>query len=216
VSVISQLDRGCYEAPRAAALSGVPVRTVYWWAEHSIVVPSVSPVKAKLWSYGDLLTLRLVDWLRRPKDDGQHGVEIARTSMQEIRRALTALGDELWHVDAGVERPRIYVTRDGKIVVDRDTPRTLGGQGIVADLLDLFGPFDRGPDLRTPRPKLRIVPGKVAGEPHLQGSRLTTPTIAALDRRGYELDDIAALYPREDVEAIVEALDLERELAQAA
>ena len=58
---------GCYEAARAAALSGVPTRTVYDWATKGIVVPSVSPVQEKLWSFADLMSLRIVAWLREKK-----------------------------------------------------------------------------------------------------------------------------------------------------
>lgn len=57
---------GCYQAPRAAALSGVPRSTVYDWAVKGIVVPSISPEREKLWSYADLMALRIVSWLRHP------------------------------------------------------------------------------------------------------------------------------------------------------
>ena len=50
---------GCYEARRAAALSGVPVSTVYYWARQEIVVPTVSPTKQKLWA--EALVLRRLD-----------------------------------------------------------------------------------------------------------------------------------------------------------
>jgi uncharacterized protein (DUF433 family) len=68
-------------------------------------------------------------------------------------------------------------------------------------------------DLRAPRPRLRIVPGKVAGEPHLVGSRLTTRTVAALAARGFSAEQIAALYMHEDPAALAEAVELERSLA---
>ena len=63
---------GCYEAPRAAALAGVPVSTLYDWSRKGLVTPSISPVREKLWSYADLIQLRMVSWLRHPKeaDDG--------------------------------------------------------------------------------------------------------------------------------------------------
>ena len=87
------------------------------------------------------------------------------------------------------------------------------------ETLDLLVPFrdgsSRGPDLRRPRPLLRIVPGKCSGEPHLLGTRLTTIAIRALVERGYDLDGVAELDPREDPEAIREAADLERQIALA-
>jgi hypothetical protein len=85
---------GCYDAVRAAALSGVPRTTVYWWASHDVVVPSVSESKEKLWSYADLMALRIVSWLRHAK----HG-ELPASPMRQVRTALALLAGralELW------------------------------------------------------------------------------------------------------------------------
>lgn len=212
---LTKLDLGCYEAPRAAALSGVPISTIYYWARVGLIVPSVSPVREKLWSYGDLLDLRLVDWLRKPKEkDGQ---TLSPTTMRQIRLMLDACGPELWQsADDGQEIPRIFVSRDGQIVYVDKPDRTIEGQGFFPGFLDLFAPFDSGPDLLRPRPKLRIIPGKVAGEPHLSHSRVTTRSLWALRDYGYDTEQIALLYPDEDVQAIAEALDLEEQLSQAA
>lgn len=216
MAMIAQLDRGCYEAARAAALSGVPERTVYSWAERSLVVPSVSARREKLWSYGDLLTLRLVDWLRHPKGEDQAGAEIARSSMTEIRAMLERAGDDLWRPDAsGRVWARIMVTAAGKIHFDDRPVYSVHGQTALEGMLDLFAPFHTGPDLRRPRPSLRIVPGKVAGEPHLAHSRLTTRTVAALIERGFTLAQVGEMYPDEDLDALGQASDLEKQLAAA-
>lgn len=217
MATITHLDRGCYEAARAAALSGVPERTVYSWAQRELVVPSISAEREKLWSYGDLLTLRLVDWLRRPKDEDEAGAEIARTSMTEIRAMLDRGGDQLWIRDeSGHERATIMVTSTGRIYLGDDPVHTVKGQTALEGVLDLFAPFHTGPDLREPRPSLRILPGKVAGEPHLVHSRLTTRTVAALAQRGFSVTQIASMYPDQDPDALQQALDLEKQLTAAA
>src|SRR4051794_16328897 len=59
--------QGAYTADRAAALSGVPKSTIHWWARNDILIPKVSSTKVKLWSYGDLMSLRVIYWLRRKK-----------------------------------------------------------------------------------------------------------------------------------------------------
>lgn len=207
----SRLDLGHYEAARAAALAGVPERTLYQWAQVGLIVPSASATRQKLWSYGDLLTLRLVRWLR--VDKTASGVKLARSSMTEVRRAIEKLGDDLWREDvAGQGRSALLVTPEGKILLDRLPPEALDGQLLLPDF-DLFAPCDEGPDLLQPRPRLRIVPGKVAGEPHLVHSRLTTRVVAALGGRGMSLKQIAALYPHEDATALGEAVELEQQLA---
>lgn len=206
---VSRLDLGHYEALRAAALAGVPKSTLYHWAREQLIVPSISATREKLWSYGDLLTLRLVRWLRTDKP------EAARTAMSQVRKMLDELGDALWTLDeAGREVPTIKVTSSGEVTRVDGPAETLAGQRVFeGDEFDLFGPFDTGPDLRAPRPRLRIVPGKVAGEPHLAHSRLTTRDVAGLAARGFTLEEISDLYPDEDRDALREAIDLEDELA---
>lgn len=207
---------GCYDARRTAALSGVPRSTVYDWARKGVVVPSISPEREKLWSYADLMALRIVSWLRHPKRlDGDLR---PASAMRHVRDALVQLdeqGLDLWDGRAGASP--LYVDPTGKIViVSPEATQDLSGQGVLAEWLDLLGPFSgtdgAGPDLRRPREHLRIVPGKCAGEPHLEGSRLTTVTVAALTGRGYTLDDVARLYPDETRESLKEAIDLERSL----
>jgi uncharacterized protein (DUF433 family) len=222
MSLAKSAGDGCYDAARAAALSGVPRTTIYWWARYGIVVPSVSPVREKLWSYSDLMALRVVSWLRHPKS-ADDGIGLPASPMPSVRKAL-ALLDELgldpWSPDAAAGSP-LLVDRSGKIYVRvREGVLNLHRQPVLlpGDVLGLTAPFDSagmpGPDLLFPRPHLRIVPAKVAGEPHVEHSRLTTQTIAALADRGYSVAEIAAMYS-EPEEVIGEAIDLERQLAAA-
>jgi DNA-binding transcriptional MerR regulator len=60
--------RGAYSADRAAALSGVPKSMVHYWVRKEILVPSISDVRVKLWSYSDLMSLRTIAWLRGHED----------------------------------------------------------------------------------------------------------------------------------------------------
>jgi uncharacterized protein (DUF433 family) len=60
---------------------------------------------------------------------------------------------------------------------------------------------------------LRIVPGKLAGSPHIERTRIETQALAALERRGIETAKIYRLYPAVAAEAVDEAIDLERELS---
>jgi uncharacterized protein (DUF433 family) len=220
MSTVHAFD-GCYEARRAAALSGVPKSTVYDWARKGVVVPSISPEREKLWSYADLMALRIVSWLRHPK--GPAGSQRPPSAMHHVRAALgqlERLGLDLW--DGREGRSPLVVDRSGEIfIVEDDDASDVRGQLVAGELLDLLGPFDsgdgsRGPDLRRPRPHLQIVPGKCAGEPHVEGTRLTTTAIAALVDRGFTIDDLARLYPDEPPSGFAEAIDLERSLGTLA
>jgi uncharacterized protein (DUF433 family) len=209
--------QGAYTADRAAALSGVPKSTIHWWARNEILVPNVSAEKVKLWSYADLMSLRVIYWLRRRKTTAR-GAEIPPTSMPAVRRALKALRAlELapWHA-AG---PILFVDGRGQIHLKepQGRPETLTGQ-LTSDILDLIAPFStaegtRGPDLLRPRPELRIIPGKVSGSPHIVSTRLETRALAALTADGFDIPGIHRLYPYVTSNQIEQALDLEGQLA---
>lgn len=198
--------QGAYDAARAAALSGVPRSTVYDWSQKGIVVPSVRRSKIMLWSYEDLLTLRLVRWLREEK------VEAARSTMEEVRRTLDRFGDDLW-TDLG--SPTIGVLGDGTVVhLDRREAST--GQGVLESGIDLLARFESGVDLRAPRPQLRIVPGRCGSEIHLLETRVTSLALYALSERGYSSEHIQSLYPESPVGSVDEALEVEQALSKAA
>jgi uncharacterized protein (DUF433 family) len=213
--------QGAYTADRAAALSGVPKTTMHWWAREEILVPSVSAVRVKLWSYGDLLGLRTIAWLRATKTD-EDGFVVPKTAMPLVRRALKELRGlelELW-IDEST--PNIGIDRSGGIVLQPQTDaRHLDGQRLIdAEVFEVLRPFNLGverpgPDLVKPRPRVRIAPGKLAGAPHIKDTRVETEALAALLRRGLDNIRIARLYPILEREDVDDALDLERQLQPA-
>ena len=158
---------GCYEGSRAAALSGVPVSTVYLWARTGVVKPSVSPTKIKLWSYADLMALRIVYWLRHPKNHPKKGQSsyIAASPMQRVRDGLAELerhGLDIWDDSGSHPDSPLRVDSSANIFVVDENVARLGGQQPLTGMLDLLGPFESdgrwGPDLVRPRPNLRIIP----------------------------------------------------------
>jgi hypothetical protein len=91
--------RGVYDAVRAAALAGVPRSTLHDWAREGIYLPSVAPgPHVRLWSWGDLLALRAIDWFRREKGAG----DPPKVSMRRVRLALGELARE------GIARDRLH------------------------------------------------------------------------------------------------------------
>jgi uncharacterized protein (DUF433 family) len=214
-------NQGTYTADRAAALSGVPLTTVHWWARNDVLVPSVSQTRTKLWSYADLMELRVIYWLRHPKP-GEDAQEIPASTMPSVRLALKKLAEldlALWSEEGG---PAVRIDHRGKVFLATepsleravDSQRALDGSGV----LDVLAPFDtedgRGPDLMRPRPHLRIVPGKLGGSPHVQATRLESEALGALADAGLPAAKIYELYPDIDRPAINDALDLERQLAR--
>lgn len=206
---------GAYTADRAAALSGVPKSTVYDWARKGLLHPSVS-LSPRLWSFQDLLALRTIYWLRQPKKAFE--VEVKRTSMPKVRRALEKLRAlDLSLLEEG--RPVIAVTVRGDVVIDRPAKplQLVNGQYLDRELIDVLGPFEglegtHGPDLAWPRPTIQILPGKISGAPHVAGTRLPTQSLYALRQRGFSVEQLAKIYPFASREALVDSISLEQQL----
>jgi DNA-binding transcriptional MerR regulator/uncharacterized protein (DUF433 family) len=207
-----ELGRGVHDARRAGALAGVPERTLHHWASTGFYLPSVSPEpRARLWSWLDLLALRTIDWVRKEKED------LPRTGIRKIREALDRL-DEL-----GIPREQLHevvvVSRAGDLYFD--FPETLiradsTGRTALAPVLQPIKPYGSGPGVMIPRPRLRIIPGKLLGEPHLVDTRITSATIDALHRDGYGQPEIEEMYPGTTVAALADAVDPEQSLEKKA
>lgn len=211
-------SQGAYIAERAAALSGVPKSTIHYWAREGILVPAVSAEKVKLWSYADLISLRVIYWLRQKKGGGS-GFEVPATSMSVVRRAL----GELRLLDIPLfqeDRPSLLINGEGHVYLEGPHGlQTLQGQLANGELLNLIAPFDtaegfRGPDLSRPRPELRIVPGKLSGSPHVVGTRVETRALSSLTEDGFDEDGIVELYPFLTRVQVEQAIDLEAQLAK--
>lgn len=206
-----------YTADRAAALAGVPLSTLHYWARSEIWVPSVSSIKVKRWSYSDLLALRLIDWLRRDKPD----LKLPKTSMAKIRGALAVveqLGDGL-----RTHSVKVWVDPNGSLVIDAEgevfVPLSRGLAQMLAhreglDLVDVWQGSRgvMGPHLFEPGPTLRIIPGKLSGEPHVVDTRIPTRMLSSLRARGLEVGAIIDLYPRLTDQNVDEAIALEAQL----
>lgn len=175
-----------------------------------------------LWSWADLLALRAISWLRSVKPQ----LAIARTTMREVRSLLKAI-EETWkgrlgdylasksivlRVDAA-GRPFINVEERLFRPLPSGAIQTASSE-VLVDLLAQYeaGEGLRGPHLLIPRPRLRIIPGKLGGEPHVEGTRIETRTIKALIGRGYALEEIVSLYPFLDRDSIEQSIDLEVQL----
>lgn len=182
-------------------------------------MPSISAQKVKLWSYADLMGLRIIYWLRQSKRDAD-GAAVPRTTMPAVRRALGQLEEldlRLWNEESG---PAVCVDRAGQVVVlDEPGVELDHRQRALADLVNVMTPFQtaegaHGPDLHAPRPRLRIVPGKLGGSPHIAHTRLESQALGALAAAGLERAKILRLYPDVDQESVDQALDLECQLAR--
>jgi uncharacterized protein (DUF433 family) len=205
--------REAYPADRAAALAGVPRSTLHYWASHEIWKPSVSAERVRLWSLYDIVVLRVIYWLRRDDKATRDGAALPRTTMNEVRRLLS----EGWNPTSS----HLYVDQHGRVVRElASSLEDLGRQQLArANVIDVLAEYRVaegtgvvGPSLIRPRPLLRIIPGKLAGEPHVVNTRLSSATIDGLLGRGYTSAEVLAFYPFLTTTAIEQSTSLEEQL----
>ncbi len=136
--------------------------------------------------------------------------------MRQIRRALAFLAENDIRAEDLEEMVRVAPT--GRLFFDIDSEpfdpatRRFAFLGLAA----LAAPTQCGPSLLRPRPRLQIIPGKLSGEPHIQDTRIASASLYALTLDGISVEAIGEMYPDASLEAIAEAIDLERSLDRAA
>lgn len=208
--------RGVYTAGRASALAGVPISTIYDWAREprSMILPSVSRSRVKLWSWTDLVALRAVYWLRHPLRDERHPTTMnaVKQMLDRVRVLAGGLGEALVS-----ESLILRVDHQGRVYLESEEVMSVSSGWLQRPMVDLLSTFSIedtlvGPHLRSPREHVRILPGKLAGEPHVANTRIETRVLAALNNRGMVEENIVELYPGLTLQALSESLDLEGQL----
>lgn len=210
--------RGRYAAVRAAQLSGVPKSTVYDWRRERVFEPDFTAARPVMWSYRDLVLLRLLAWLRqggmdRPtagekvasvKSQLSRGVEIR--FIHATRKDVVLSGDAA--VDAADDRENLLPSNDFYWLMG-----TFDLHEPIAELRSAHRGAIWAPNLVNPSDHSFISPWVLAGDPCIQRTRIPTSAIHALrSERALPVDAIAGLYPGLTVEAAADAIALERRL----
>jgi uncharacterized protein (DUF433 family) len=212
--------RGRYDAARAAQLSGVPERTVYYWATHGVLVPDHGHFRPKAWSYRDLVFLRLTAWLRShdlPLDVVVPRVAEWRSHFEQASAdAVTEVHTDGVGVSLG---PLREDPMSGQVAFDQLITYTVKFDVLepVGDIAHLGRRRLWGPNLVRPSARTAISPWVLAGEPCLRHTRIPTAALYAMSNdRGLTAENLADLYPEAGHEAIADGLALENRLRTAA
>jgi uncharacterized protein (DUF433 family) len=210
--------RGRYVAGRAAQLSGVPKSTVYDWRREGVFEPDFTAARPAMWSYRDLVLLRLLAWLRQ----GGMARRTASKKVISVRDQLSGGADVRFILATPTDV--ILSAEDGAGFVDeRDNLLPSSDFFSLLATFDLHEPIDelrsvrRGtvwaPDLVTPSAHSFISPWVLAGEPCVERTRIPTSAIYALRTdRALPVEAITALYPGLTADAAEDVIHLERRL----
>ncbi|MBT0567823.1 DUF433 domain-containing protein [Williamsia sp. CHRR-6] len=183
-------------------LTGVTAHQLRSWRSTGLLVPEISPKRPPLYSFRDLVALRVVAHLR------------ASTSLQQVRKAFTNL-EEFDLTD----HPSKYkfAVADGSIAVWTDegfmdlvkNP----GQYHIVSLADIYRPFrnhrnDEVVDFEHPREMLRGDARRLGGWPTIDGTRVPFDTVADAMSGDSPInpEDLRHFYPGVTAAAAADAL----------
>lgn len=186
-----------YDKRMTSVLTGATVNQLrHWQRDHGqgpLLVPSRGPGRQALYSFQDIVALRMFVLLRQD------------TSLQKIRKAVSYLVEQ--HPETHLSTHRLKASPGGKTIVwiadDGDIIDVVehpGQRGIRVVMEEIFGSFDTEdgrtvPDLRTPAPGLEIDRDIRGGYPVLEGTRLPYDAVSSLLHDGLSASEIIAIYP---------------------
>jgi uncharacterized protein (DUF433 family)/DNA-binding transcriptional MerR regulator len=212
-----RLPRGRYTNERASQIAGVPSRTIYHWAHEDLLVPDFAHETPRMWSYRDLVMLRLFAWFRARKMPPERAAA-------EVARVRSLLAEEAATLSK--------IRSDGKVVYLDESVEDVGSSQLaIAEAVMCLGQFDLmaplekagpitrlwGPNLIRPTARTSISPWVLAGDPCVRDSRIPTATLFALSyERGLEPLEISFLYDDLSDVAVVEAIKLEKRMRSPA
>lgn len=205
--------RGGYGYERASQLSGVPRRTVHYWAHEGLVVPDYVHQRPMAWSYRDLVLLRFFAWLRSKGMKPQEGSK----RVTYVRRLLA---ESLGNVrEIRSDGRSIFIGAEN---LDRETNWQAMNEVVgFIGVFDLLAPLDEvghvkqlwGPHLIRPSRWTYISPLIMGGQPCVRDSRIPTSALFALHHeRGLQPLDIAGLYGNLQEVAVVDSIHLEERI----
>ena len=206
--------RGFYSTKRASQLSGIPQSTINQWARSDVLVPDWNSLHPRGWSYRDLLFLRLLAWLRKKEMRLSH----ASDRVHLIRDVLATD-----HIDPTVRADRRHAFLADETFDRFSRQQAFDNMTLFLSIFDIAQPIDGvsqaamwGPGLIYPSAHTHISPWVLAGEPCVARSRIPTSALFALRRqRQLTAEKINALYSHITLDAIKDAIDLEKRLRAA-
>lgn len=164
------------------------------------------PCSRASYSYRDVVALRTFVYLRS-RD----------VPLQRIRKAVASLG-QLGHDEHLSEYSSVAMGHDIVLRISADEATDLTGspgQGLLAQLVDIFGPFvnmqaEDVVDLRRPKPGISVDSEIRGGFPVVEGTRVPYDLVSSLLDDGLDIAAISDLYPSVSVDATRGAADFAR------
>lgn len=199
-------DSGFYTLPEAARISKVPESTVRYWAQTSLIVPTHSTGRPKLYSFADLRDLVVC---RTLKAQGA-GVRAIRRALEYVRRADDI--QRLAHAGFGVtEAGELFYEPAATEAVRPDRK----GQRFWIDMGQTYRELGAvGTDVRELHPHDRVVidPRVRGGTPVVHGTRIPTRLLWELAQDGASTAEIVRDYPALEAADVEAAIKYESEL----
>jgi uncharacterized protein (DUF433 family) len=207
-----------FPIPIASVLSGASIDQLAYWRRSTakaepLLVPETKRSGRYLYSWGDIVALRSIVFLREEKS-----LPKIRGAVRRLRGFEVAERMHLSKYTLARTSESIYVRRpDGEILDLERSPGAILDETLMADVLE---PFEsKGalvPSLEHPRDHLDVDPDILDGFPVVSGSRVPFHLVASLADEGVGAAEIIEIYPSVDPSGIQDAQEFARLVQLAA
>lgn len=191
--------QGFYSTAEVSRFARVPLRTLYYWREHGIIMPSLQTEDGDWgYAYADLTIIRLLRAIRE-----------RRLNFRSASIALRHLYDRLGPPHSGWTKARIVI-QDGQVYAYVEdeweiTVATRRGQrveplflpDVLNEIADEIAGLTDSDSVVIPREFRQFVtinPVVRGGMPIIKGTRIPTTVLAALHRTGATAVQIVRMY----------------------
>ncbi|MGI8755468.1 MAG: DUF433 domain-containing protein [Acidimicrobiales bacterium] len=173
---VSLFGEGVYDLQQVSHLLGIDYRTIRRWSQSTDQQDAlVTPTHGWAFSFHDLLSLAVIAVFR------QRGV--TANGVRETVKQLAvrfAYDRPLAHRDVVKS---LQTAGPSVILTAESSDLSAGGQGVLIPTVEKYlRPLEYGADglatLWRPAPKILVMPGIQVGHPCIDGTRITTETIA--------------------------------------
>jgi uncharacterized protein (DUF433 family) len=191
-----------YTTEQASRLTDIPVHRLRHWSRTDFFVPSMTVGDEYLYSFRDLLSLRVLRTLRMD-------IGCSLQHLREVRDKLAHMGDDVW------SRTTLYVLRK-KVVFPEETgalSEVVSGQRVFPQIVLSVVRSGLEQSIRNMAARPAEDAGKIErkrnvnhNRPVLAGTRIPVAAIKRLTEDGYSPERIIAEYPSLRLEDISAAL----------
>jgi uncharacterized protein (DUF433 family)/DNA-binding transcriptional MerR regulator len=205
------LGKGVYSSRLTAKLAGVSLRQLRYWVKKELISPGSydAPYRGRdLFAYPDIVQARVIGRMR----DAELPLQRISKAVAWLRNVMQSQSD--WHTKTMITDGKDVFVMLGPHEAETYSVVTQPGQAVIKiSLGDIAAELTKAGELLGLGDHLDADPAVLGGTPVIRNTRVPTSLVHQLLGEGQSVEEIRAMYPGIDEEAVRAAEEFEQQLA---